>query len=74
MQQEGGVRPSLYHSNYINDTRSECVCFVDWHSLPSSSKGSPLTQFTRKEAVLLSHDIYLHRLNWMLWDNVGLLH
>ena len=56
MQQEGRVCPSLYCSDYINDTRSEYVYFVDWHSLPSSSEGIPLTQFTRKEAVLLSHD------------------
>ena len=49
---------SLYHSDYINDTRSEYVYFVNWHSLPSSSEGIPLMQFTRKEAILLSHDIY----------------
>ena len=59
MKQEGGVRLSLSHSDYINDTRSEYVYFIDGHLLTSSSEGSPLTQFTRKEAVLLSHDIYL---------------
>ena len=56
MQQEGRVRLSLSHSDYINDTHSEYIYFINWHLLTSSSEGSPLMQFTRKEAILLLHE------------------
>ena len=45
-------------SDDLNNTRSEYVSAVNWHSLPSISEGSPLMQFIIKEAVLLPHDIY----------------
>ena len=58
MPKEGGVHPYRFAPITGNDTHFEYVSSANWHTSPLSSKGSPLTQFTSKEAVLLPHDIY----------------